>query len=132
MARAITRAQILADRRHAAEAAATRVTAATKTLRRPYRSPKAPPTRISAESSRAYLSTTHCTSTMSAWNAACKVGIATLTMVPSMNAMLEARMVAARTQLPSSLEQEAAATPDRITASSQGVLISESMLRNFH
>jgi hypothetical protein len=35
-----------------------------------------------------------------AWNAVCKAGNATLTTVPSINAMLEARIVAIKTQGP--------------------------------
>src|ERR1700704_4934409 len=41
---------------------------------------------------------THCASAKRAPNSFCSAGSATLTTVPSMNAMLEARMVAASTQ----------------------------------
>jgi hypothetical protein len=43
-----------------------------------------------------------------------------LTTVPSMNAMAEARMVAARIQRPLDFEQGVVAGRDRITFSSQG------------
>src|SRR5262249_28626840 len=49
----------------------------------------------------------------------CNAGNATFTTVPSINAMLDARMVAARIQRPRVFEQGAAARPDRIMFSSQ-------------
>src|SRR6266540_153336 len=48
-----------------------------------------------------------------------RAGNATFTTVPSINAMLEARMVAARIQRPRVFEHGAAARPDRIMFSSQ-------------
>src|SRR5215469_8201273 len=63
---------------------------------------------------------THCTSTIVAFRFVWSAGNATLTTVLSMKAMLEARMVAARTQRPRDFEQGAVSGPDRITFSSQG------------
>ena len=63
---------------------------------------------------------THCTSTIVAFRFACSAGNATFTTVPSMNAMLEARVVAASTQRPARFEQGAAAGSERITLSSHG------------
>src|SRR5213596_1797915 len=63
---------------------------------------------------------THCTSTIVAFRFACRAGNATFTTVPSMNAMLEARVVAASTQRPARFEQGAAAGRERITLSSHG------------
>ena len=85
---------------HQAEDTENITTPAVKILRRPYRSPIDPPMRSSAARKRAYDSTTHCTSARLAPNDDCNAGNATLTTVPSMNAMLEARMVAARIQAP--------------------------------
>src|ERR1700720_4372541 len=64
---------------------------------------------------------THCTSTMFAWNAFCSVGMATLTTVLSMKAILEARIVAVRIHGPASGLHGAAALPDRMGVPSQGV-----------
>src|SRR5580765_1347774 len=70
---------------------------------------------------RAYASTTHCTWLTVACNEDCRAGRATLTTVPSINAMLEPRMVAASTHGPlvgrGELHQ-----PARIAPSSQGNL----------
>src|SRR5438874_12276826 len=63
---------------------------------------------------------THCTSTMVAFRFACSAGNATFTTVLSINAMLEARVVATRTQRPARFEQGAAVGAERITLSSQG------------
>ena len=82
---------------HQTEAPAKTAVPIAKTRLRPKRSPSAPPARRSAASSSAYASTTHWTSTSVAWNCAWMAGRATLTTVPSMKAMLEPRMVAART-----------------------------------
>src|SRR5437016_12583651 len=63
---------------------------------------------------------THCTSTIVAFRFACSAGNATLTTVPSMNAMLEASVVAVSTQRPEDFEQGAAVGYDWIIPSSQG------------
>src|SRR5258707_13173020 len=63
---------------------------------------------------------THCTSTAVALRFVCSAGSATFTTVPSMNAMLDARMVAARTQRPRVFSQGAVPAPERTTFSSQG------------
>src|SRR5260370_17477867 len=63
---------------------------------------------------------THCTSTAVALRFVCSAGSATFTTVPSMNAMLDARMVAARTQRPRDFSHGAVAAPARTTFSSQG------------
>ncbi len=63
---------------------------------------------------------THCTSTIVAFRFVCSAGNATFTTVPSMNAMLEASVVAASTQRPANLEQGAAAGRERIMLSSHG------------
>jgi hypothetical protein len=83
---------------HQADATANSATPVAKTLRRPYMSPSAPPVRSSAARSSAYDSTTHWTSLSVACRDACIAGNATFTTVPSMNAMLEPRIVAASTQ----------------------------------
>src|SRR5262245_51173488 len=49
-----------------------------------------------AERKRAYDSTIHCTSATEACKSLCSIGSATLTTVPSIKAMLEPRIVAAR------------------------------------
>src|SRR5581483_4531583 len=54
----------------------------------------------------------------------CNAGKATLTTVPSMNAMLEPRIVAASTHGRDFSTQGAAKAPARITASSHGCFIS--------
>src|SRR5437868_6981268 len=81
---------------HQTGAAANSVTPITNTRRRPNRSPAAPPTSNSAARNSAYDSTTHCTSTRVPESSRCNAGSATFTTVPSMNAMLDAMMVAAR------------------------------------
>src|SRR6266403_1831930 len=63
---------------------------------------------------------THCTSTIVAFRFVCSAGNATFTTVPSMKAMLDARVVAARTQCPANFEQGAAAGRERIMLSSHG------------
>src|SRR6266545_3508730 len=83
--------------------------------RRPKRSPRAPPTSSRAERKRVYASTTHWTWATVAPRFSWRAGRATLTAVPSMNAMLEPRMVAASTQ-------GAAPRPERITPSLHGSL----------
>ena len=63
---------------------------------------------------------THCTSMIVAFRFACSAGNATFTTVPSMNAMLEARIVATSTQRALDFGHGAVAGRDRITFSSQG------------
>src|SRR3954470_16717869 len=59
-------------------------------------SPSDPPTSINEVNRSAYDSTTHCIAVTVAPRLDCSAGNARLTTVPSMNAMLEPRMVAAR------------------------------------
>ncbi len=63
---------------------------------------------------------THCTSTIVAFRFAWSEGNATFTTVLSMNAMLEASVVAANTQGPEDLGQGAVAGRERIMLASQG------------
>src|SRR5688500_14236810 len=98
-----------------------------KIRRRPYLSPSAPPTRIKAESVRAYDPTLHCACTVLAFNLDCKTGRATLMTVPSINVMLEPIIVAAKTQFPAAyLSVTSAETTlsgaECTTASSHGCL----------
>src|SRR5438477_10161418 len=75
---------------------------------------------------------THCTSTTLACRALWSLGAATLTMVPSMKAMLEPRMVAARIQGPASGLQGWLGVPERMVSSSQGIVIGRTReSRNF-
>src|SRR6185295_8625559 len=85
-------------------------------------SPSAPPVRSSAASRSAYDSTTHWTSRSVACRDVWIAGSATFTTVPSMNAMLEPRIAAARTHepLPAPGRWEG---PARIAASSHGDLV---------
>src|SRR5438270_3205189 len=62
----------------------------------------------------------------------CNAGSATLTTVPSMNAMLEARIVAARTQRPLDFGQGADGGRDRITFSSQGSRKTPHIFATYH
>src|SRR5215469_2128316 len=107
-------------RPQATEASAKMMTPLTKTLRRPNKSPAAPPTRISAPSKRPYDSTTHCTSMTVALNVAWSAGNATFTTVLSMKAMLVPRIAAARIQGPDWGAHGVLSAPDRMAASSQG------------
>src|SRR4029450_2424380 len=75
---------------------------------------------------------THCTSTIVAFRLVCSAGNATFTTVPSMNAMLEARVVATSTQRPATFEQGALAGRDRIMLSSHGSRIDVSMMASCH
>src|ERR1700736_6083757 len=59
-------------------------------------------------------------STAVALRLVCSAGNATLTTVPSMKAMLDARIVAASTQRPRDFGHGAVAGRDRITLSSEG------------
>src|SRR6266566_9618442 len=90
---------------------------------RPNKSPSDPPTRISAARKSEYASTTHCTWVALAFKSVCSTGSATLTTVPSMNAMLDPRMVAASTHGPISLVLGAHSGAAWITPSSHGGLI---------
>src|SRR5436309_9168287 len=96
IARAAMSWRTLPARPHHTDAVANSATPITNTRRRPNRSPAAPPTSNSAARNNAYDSTTHCTSTRFAESSRCNAGSATFTTVPSMNAMLEAMIVAAR------------------------------------
>src|SRR6266699_3373841 len=107
----------------AIEAAAKIPTPTRNINRRPNKSPKEPPTRIKAPKNNPYDSTTHCTPTTVAWRIAWSVGRATLTTVLSIKAMLEPRIVAARTQRPDCALQGTTAFTDRTTASSHGGLM---------
>src|SRR5215470_7896690 len=60
---------------------------------------------------------------MLAWKVAWKAGIATFTTVLSINAMLEARIVAARIHGCASFLQAASVLPERTASSSHGVFI---------
>src|SRR5687768_6279323 len=106
---------------HPADAKANPATPSRKIRRRPNRSPSAPPTSSREERKRAYASTTHCTSATVAPSCAWRAGSATFTAVPSMNAMLEPRMVAASTQGSAAPRHGDPALPERATPSSQGV-----------
>src|SRR6266487_1326823 len=75
---------------------------------------------------------THCTSTIVAFRFVCSAGNATFTMVLSIKAILEARVVATSTQRPASFEQGALARRERITLSSQGSWIDVSMTASSH
>src|SRR5262249_42120996 len=109
-------------RPHQTDAMAKMATPVQKIRRRPKRSLIDPPTRISAARNNAYDSTTHCTSTTVALRFSCNAGIATLTTVPSINAMLEPRIVAARIHGASALVQGRTEGPDKMEPSSQGCL----------
>src|SRR5258706_9669882 len=82
----------------AIEPAVNTATPMRKMRLRPSRSPSAPPVSMSAARKSVYASTTHCTSAIVAPMVACSTGSAMFTTLPSMNAMLEPRMVAVRTQ----------------------------------
>src|SRR5207237_7297585 len=70
----------------------------------------------------AYDSTTHWPSIAVALRFACRAGSATFTTVPSMNDMLEPRMVAARIQRPCALPHDDVDLFADITPSSHGGL----------
>src|ERR1700730_11715673 len=106
-----------------AEATAKIATPTTNIRRRPNRSPSEPPTRINAARNSPYDSTTHCISTTVAWKLAWIAGRATFTTVLSMKAMLEPRIVAASIQVLALAAHGTPAPVDRITTSSQGVLM---------
>src|SRR6266849_120590 len=69
-----------------------------------------------------YDSITHCSSVAVAARLFCIAGSATLTTVPSMNAMLEPRMVVTRIHRPTSRAHGAETGRERMTPSSQGAL----------
>ena len=120
-ARAATSHQTPGASAQAAEDAAKTATPIAKIRRRPNRSASEPPTRTSAERKSAYASTTHCTLETEAWRSFWSTGSATLTTVPSMKAMLEPRIVAARTHRDVARLQGDGAVACRM-ASSQGPL----------
>ena len=67
-----------------------------------------------------YASTTHWASTIVAWSSRWSAGSTTLTTVPSMNAMLDPRIVAASTHGAAARPQGEEAPAARACASSQG------------
>src|SRR5436190_15542751 len=75
---------------------------------------------------------THCKSAAVALRLVCRAGNATLTTVPSMKAMLEARIVAASTPRPRDLEHDPVADRDLITFSSQGSRTTAHILVTYH
>ncbi len=85
---------------HSSEAAANHTTPTTKVLRRPYRSPSEPPSRISPASVSMYALTVHWSAARSASRSRPMRGRATLTTVESSIAMLEPRTVVSRIHLP--------------------------------
>src|SRR5436305_9759792 len=74
---------------------------------------------------------THCTSTIVAFRFACSAGNATFTTVLSINAILEARVVATSTQRPAIFEHGALAKRERIMLSSQGSWIDVGMMASY-
>src|SRR5215467_13365727 len=82
----------------APDAAANSATPHENTRRLPNRSPSAPPTSTSAASKSAYASTIHCAAATEAPSSRCMTGSATLTTVPSRNAMLDPRMATTSAQ----------------------------------
>src|SRR5882724_11843786 len=66
---------------------------------------------------------THWTSTTLAWKALWNFGAATLTTVPSIKAMLEPRIVAARIHGPEFSAQRVPGLPERMEISSQGAFM---------
>ena len=122
-ARATISSSMLEARPHHTEAAVKSVTPIANMRLRPNRSPAAPPTSSNADRNSANDSMTHCASNTVALNSRCSAGSAMLTTVPSMKAMLDARMVAARIQGAAAGEQGALAGAARTAASSQGSLV---------
>src|SRR5262249_7191432 len=82
----------------AADAAAKIVAPATKTFRRPKRSPAAPPTRRRDERSSRYASTTHWAPESVVESDRWRTGSATLTIVPSRIAIVDPAIAATSTQ----------------------------------
>ena len=72
---------------------------------------------------------THCTSIAVALRFVCSAGNATFTTVPSMKAMLDARMVAAKIQRPCDFEHVDLAGAARITFSSHGSVKIDNMFQ---
>src|SRR6266487_2619413 len=120
--RAIINCRILGDRPHQIEASAKTVMPIAKTRRRPKVSPRDPPTRMREARKSEYASITHCTSADVALNAFCSAGRATFTTEPSINAILDPRIVATSTHIPTFLVAGRESGPDRITPSSHGGL----------
>ncbi len=99
-ARAATSTPAFGASPHSSEATANHTTPTTKTLRRPYRSPSEPPSRISPASVSMYALTVHWRAARSASRSRPMRGRATLTTVESSRAMLEPRTVVSRIHLP--------------------------------
>ena len=96
-ARAAISQPTVGARAQASEASANTTVPVSNSRRRPNRSPAAPPTRISEPRKRVYPFTTHCSAPRLASSPRCITGSAIVTTVASMNAIAEARMVAAST-----------------------------------
>src|SRR5262245_39787555 len=95
-------------------------------------SPSEPPTNTKDARKRAYASTTHCTPMSVVLNSRCSATSATFTTVPSMNAMLEARIVAANIHGLEVCRQGVAEQDEpRMTPSSQGCLSIPFMKRDY-
>src|SRR6185503_6184938 len=110
------------------DAAVKMMTPSENTRRRPYRSPAAPPASISAPSVSVYALRIHCEPRTDVFRSACRSGRATLATEPSMNAMLDPRIVAARAQRFADCAQpEVAGTEARMTPSSHAVRVRLSM-----
>ncbi len=99
------------DAAQASDARPKIATPMAKTRRRPKRSPNEPPTSSSAARNSAYDSTTHCASNTLACRSRWMAGSATLTTVPSMNAMLEPMIAAISTQRLAEAAQGVAGAP---------------------
>src|SRR5882672_11406188 len=88
-------------------------------------SPSDPPASMTEVSSSAYASTTHCICVIVAPRLACNAGSARLTTVPSMNARLDPRMVAASIQGATPGGQGTVVAEELRTPSSHGCPIGE-------
>src|SRR6266702_8711141 len=86
------------DKPHQIDAKVNNAMPQRKVLLSPNRSPNNPPISNSEEMKSAYASTTHCACAPVAASEVCRLGSATFTTVPSMNSMLDPRIVAASTQ----------------------------------
>ena len=98
--RAATSTSMLGAAPHSSEAAANHTVPITKTRRRPYRSPSAPPRRISEASASRYPVSTHCSAPTPASRSSPMCGRATLTTVASSDAIPLAATVATRARRP--------------------------------
>src|SRR5262245_25071000 len=116
---------------HASEAAAKTSVPAMKMRLRPRRSPSEPPTSTREDRKREYDSTIHCAPATEAPRSCWRTGSATLTTMPSMNAMLEPRIVAVRTQRAAAGLQGRSCCC-RMTASSHGGEAALAIVRLFH